>query len=111
MNEIRRRQDTVVVIVDAANLSRNLVLVGQLLAAHTRLIVCLNMTDVAARRGLTVDADALGARLGVTVVRWWLRAGMAWTPCVAQLAERSGPRPEPCRAPRTCPLLARHIGR
>ena len=69
MNEIRRRQDTVVVIVDSANLARNLVLVGQLLAAHTRLIVCLNMTDVAARRGLTVDADALGARLGVTVVR------------------------------------------
>ena len=58
----------VIVIVDAANLARNLVLVGQLLAAHARLIVCLNMMDVAARRGLTVDADALGARLGVPVV-------------------------------------------
>ena len=68
MNEVRRRGDLVVVIVDAANLARNLTLVGQLLAIQTRLIVCLNMTDVAARRGITVDAPALSARLGVPVV-------------------------------------------
>ena len=68
MNEIRRRGDAVVVIVDAANLSRNLVLVGQLLAAHAKVILCLNMTDVAGRRGVKVDADALRARLGVPVV-------------------------------------------
>jgi ferrous iron transport protein B len=64
----RERDDLVVVIVDAANLGRNLVLVGQLLAAHARLVICLNMMDVAARRGLTVDAAALAARLGVPVV-------------------------------------------
>jgi ferrous iron transport protein B len=69
MSEIRRRQDTVIVIVDASNLSRNLVLVGSCLAAHTRMIVCLNMTDVATRRGLTVDSDALSDRLGVPVVK------------------------------------------
>ena len=68
MNEVRRRGDLVVVIVDAANLARNLTLVGQLLAIQARLIVCLNMTDVAARRGITVDASALSARLGVPVV-------------------------------------------
>ncbi|HVQ42696.1 MAG TPA: ferrous iron transporter B [Vicinamibacterales bacterium] len=68
MNEVRRRGDLVVVIVDAANLARNLTLVGQLLAIQARLIVCLNMTDVAARRGITVDAAALSARLGVPVV-------------------------------------------
>jgi ferrous iron transport protein B len=69
MTESRRRQDTVIVIVDASNLSRNLVLVGQLLAAHARMIVCLNMTDVATRRGLTIDSDALSDRLGVPVVK------------------------------------------
>ena len=68
MNEVRRRGDLVVVIVDAANLARNLTLVGQLLALQARMIVCLNMTDVAARRGITVDASALSARLGVPVV-------------------------------------------
>ena len=69
MNEIRRRQDTVIVIVDASNLSRNLVLVGQLLAASARMIVCLNMTDVASRRGLTVDSGVLSDHLGVPVVK------------------------------------------
>ena len=68
MNEVRRRGDLVVVIVDAANLARNLTLVGQLLAIQARIIVCLNMTDVAARRGITVDPAALSARLGVPVV-------------------------------------------
>ncbi len=68
MNESRRRRDTIVVIVDAANLSRNLVLVGQLLSGHAQVIVCLNMSDVASRRGITVDAGALEARLGATVV-------------------------------------------
>jgi ferrous iron transport protein B len=58
----------VVVIVDAANLSRNLVLVGEILAVAPRAVVCLNMADVAARRGLTIDVDGLASRLGVPVV-------------------------------------------
>jgi len=69
MNESRRRQDTIVVIVDAANLSRNLVLVGQLLGAHSQVIVCLNMSDVASRRRITVDVEALAAKLGATVIQ------------------------------------------
>jgi ferrous iron transport protein B len=68
MNEVRRRGDLVIVIVDASNLARNLMLVGQLLSTHARLIVCLNMNDVAERRGMKVDAQALSARLGVPVV-------------------------------------------
>jgi ferrous iron transport protein B len=68
MKDARQRGDVMVVIVDAANLGRNLVLVGQLAAAHARLVVCLNMTDVAARRGLAVDVAALSARIGAPVV-------------------------------------------
>src|SRR5580765_53124 len=68
MSDARRNDDLVMVIVDASNLGRHLVLVGQLLAAHSRLIVCLNMLDVARRRGLAVDTEALAARLGVPVV-------------------------------------------
>lgn len=64
----RRRPDTAIVIVDASNLARNLVLVAQLLSRHPRSVVCLNMTDVAARRGLTVDVPVLSRRLGVPVV-------------------------------------------
>jgi ferrous iron transport protein B len=68
MSDARRNDDLVMVIVDASNLGRHLILVGQLLAAHSRLIVCLNMLDVARRRGLAVDAEALSARLRVPVV-------------------------------------------
>ena len=60
--------DAVVVIVDACNLSRNLVLVAQLLARGTRLVLALNMVDLAGRRGIVIDAAALAARLGVPVI-------------------------------------------
>jgi ferrous iron transport protein B len=59
----------VIVIVDAGNLARNLTLVGELLTAGLAIVVCLNMTDVARRRGVRVDAEALAARLGVPVVQ------------------------------------------
>lgn len=60
--------DAVVVIVDACNLSRNLVLVAQLLTRGTRMVVALNMVDLAGRRGIVIDAAALAARLGVPVI-------------------------------------------
>ena len=53
--------DAVIVIIDACNLSRNLVLVGQLLARGAASAVALNMVDLAARRGLVLDADGVGA--------------------------------------------------
>jgi ferrous iron transport protein B len=62
------RPDAVIVIADASNLARNLILVGELIAARMPIVVCLNMTDVATKRQMAVDAIALGARLGATVV-------------------------------------------
>ncbi len=62
------RPDAVVVVADASNLSRNLVLVGEVMALRLPVVLCLNMTDVAARRQIHVDMPALSARLGVTVV-------------------------------------------
>ena len=60
--------DVLVVIADATNLARNLILVGELLAGPLPVVVALNMTDLAARRGVGISADALAARLGVPVV-------------------------------------------
>ena len=62
------RPDAVIVLVDATNLARNLVLVGELIARHETVIVALNMMDMAKRRGLTVDVDALARRIGAPVV-------------------------------------------
>ncbi len=70
-----RRPDAVIVLVDACNLTRNLVLVGQLLAYDEPVVVALNMVDLAQRRGLTVDAATLARRLGVPVVPMVARKG------------------------------------
>ena len=63
-----RRPDAAIVVVDACNLTRNLVLVGELLNYDVPLVVGLNMVDLAQRRGLTVDVNVLSRRLGVPVV-------------------------------------------
>jgi ferrous iron transport protein B len=63
-----RRPDAVVVLIDASNLARNLVLVGELLAFGGPVVVALNMVDLARRRGVSVDAPKLAFRLGVPVV-------------------------------------------
>ena len=60
--------DAVIAVVDASNLERNLYLVAQLLELEARVIVALNMMDVAASRGLEIDVDKLGRLLGVKVV-------------------------------------------
>jgi ferrous iron transport protein B len=69
------RPDVVVVLVDACNLTRNLVLVGELLAYDVRVVVALNMIDLAQRRGLTVSPGVLARRLGVSVVPMVARKG------------------------------------
>ncbi|HMB94644.1 MAG TPA: FeoB small GTPase domain-containing protein [Tepidisphaeraceae bacterium] len=46
--------DVVIVVIDASNLQRNLYLVSQLIELGRPLVVALNMTDVAERRGIHV---------------------------------------------------------
>jgi ferrous iron transport protein B len=65
-----------IVVVDACNLTRNLVLVGELLAYPGPVIVVLNMVDLATRRGVTVDTALLAARLGATVIPTVARSGV-----------------------------------
>lgn len=60
--------DVVICVIDASNLQRNLYLLSQLVEVGRPMVVALNMTDVAARRGLHISADRLGAQLGVPVV-------------------------------------------
>jgi len=62
------RPACVIVVADASRLSRSLYLVVQLLELHIPCIVALTMTDVAERRGLAVDAQALAESLGTPVV-------------------------------------------
>ena len=62
------KPDVVVDIVDASNLERNLYLATQLIELGVRLVLALNMTDVAEARGHQIDAENLATLLGVPVV-------------------------------------------
>ncbi len=59
--------DGIVHVVDAANLERNLYLTAQVLDLGLPTLILLTMTDVAAKTGQTIDADALAQTLGVPV--------------------------------------------
>lgn len=60
--------DLVINVVDASRLGRSLELTLQLLELGRPLVVALNFVDEAERHGISVDADALAAELGVPVV-------------------------------------------
>jgi ferrous iron transport protein B len=60
--------DVVIAVLDASNLQRNLYLLSQLIELGRPLVVALNMVDIARRRGLSIAASRLSAKLGVPVV-------------------------------------------
>jgi ferrous iron transport protein B len=60
--------EVVVVVVDSTILERNLNLVLQVLEISNRVVICLNLVDEAARKGMKVDAEQLSLDLGVPVV-------------------------------------------
>ena len=67
--------DVIVVVIDACNLTRNLVLAGELRASGVPMVVALNMVDLAQRRGLTVDAAVISRRIGAKVIPIVARRG------------------------------------
>jgi ferrous iron transport protein B len=68
----RRRGETapdfVVCVTDATNLRQNLRLVLSLKRLGLPMVVALNMTDIARRKGIAIDADRLAKELDVPVV-------------------------------------------
>jgi ferrous iron transport protein B len=60
--------DLVVVILDASNLKRNLLLYTQVADLKIPVIIALNMMDLAKKSGLEIDIDAFSKKLGVPVV-------------------------------------------
>lgn len=60
--------DVIVNVVDAVHLERDLFLTQQVIDMGIPMVVALNMMDEAAAQGVHVDAEALSALLGVTVV-------------------------------------------
>ncbi|MBK8913406.1 MAG: ferrous iron transport protein B [Phycisphaerales bacterium] len=60
--------DAIVAVLDASNLPRNLYLLSQLLELGRPMVAALNMSDVARKRGIDIDAQRLAERLNMAVV-------------------------------------------
>jgi ferrous iron transport protein B len=60
--------DFVVCVTDATNLRQNLRLVLSLKRLGLPMVVALNMTDIARRKGIVIDAERLALELGTPVV-------------------------------------------
>jgi ferrous iron transport protein B len=60
--------DVIINVIDASQLARSLELTLELKDLQAPLIVCLNMMDEAARKGIVIDSKALSVALGVPVV-------------------------------------------
>lgn len=99
---VKQKPDLVVNIVDASNLERSLYLTTQLVDLGVPLVVVLNLTDIAARRGIRIDIKQLEHLLHVSVVSMVASRGRglhALKHLLAQTADDNGAshksRPQP----------------
>ncbi|WP_158825531.1 ferrous iron transport protein B [Mucilaginibacter lacusdianchii] len=60
--------DLIVIILDASNLKRNLLLYTQVADLKIPVLVALNMMDVAKKEGIDIDVNGLSKKLGVPVI-------------------------------------------
>ncbi|AMR30887.1 ferrous iron transporter B [Mucilaginibacter sp. PAMC 26640] len=60
--------DLVVVILDATNLKRNLLLYSQVADLKIPVIIALNMSDLAKKAGISIDINLLSQKLGVPII-------------------------------------------
>lgn len=60
--------DLVVLVADATNLRRNLLLYTQVADLRIPIVLALNMTDMAKKEGIEIDVNQLSERLGIQVV-------------------------------------------
>ncbi|MEO5947668.1 MAG: ferrous iron transport protein B [Chitinophagaceae bacterium] len=65
-NEIKA--DVIVVVADASNLKRNLLFCTQIIDLKQPVVIALTMMDMAKRKGISIDIEALERELGVPVV-------------------------------------------
>lgn len=65
---VKESPDVVVAVLNAASLERNLYLVAELIELSPRLIIALNMMDVAQQQGKKIDAKALVEGLNIPVI-------------------------------------------
>ena len=87
--------DKVVVIADATNLKRGLLLLSQIIDLGLPTILALNMMDLVARAGISYDIKALSGKLGIPVVPINARMGIGLEELKKVIASPTHAPPEP----------------
>lgn len=75
VGELNQRPDAVVVVVDATNMARTLVLVSEVLELNLPTVVAVNLVDAAEAEGTQIQFQELEDRLGCPVVPVSARKG------------------------------------
>ena len=65
---IQEQPDVVVVVADATHLERGLYLLAEVLALTDKVVLAINMMDLAEEEGITIEPRILESRLGLPVV-------------------------------------------
>ncbi len=112
------RPDLVLVVADATNIERSLFLVSQILEHDLPVVIVLNMIDIAAARGITVDVAALEHEIGCPVIPTVARYGrgldavttrlVEWSQSPAETMLALPPRNGGCTACGGCPFQSRY---
>lgn len=85
----------VCVVVDATNLPRNLVLVGEVLRRRLPTVIALNMMDLARQQGRLINIRTLEEQLGCRVIAISARSGEGLQELVGALASPTVPTRTP----------------
>ncbi len=99
--------DAVILLLDATNIQRNLLLAGQVIELGLPTVVALNMCDLARRAGIEIDTASLSRELGCPVVPICARSGEGLGELKQTLIDRAGSEekhtvPEALSACATC---------
>ena len=65
---LKEKPDLVMVVCDATCLERNLLLALQVKAVCSQILLCINLMDEAAKKGIHIDLQRLEERLGMPVI-------------------------------------------
>ncbi len=91
----RRPPDVAIVVADATNLARNLTLAGEVLRRGVPTVLAVNMIDLADRRGVHIDADALARRLSCDVALVCARTGSGLSSLLEHVERAKPPAERP----------------
>lgn len=82
--------ERLILVTDATNLRRSLLLALQVLEVRSDVVLCVNLMDEARRCGVLVDTEKLAQQLGVPVVAMNAAAGEGVDALAAALEEPTG---------------------